>query len=203
MPTQVASDNFNRADGAEGANWTAQNNGFNVATNLAQGTSGAAANESFWSANVFENDQYSQVKMPTTQDGGPTLRASGTGAGNNYYQFEGKIASNTVITKVVAGVQTNLQTGLASVANGSVTRIEVVGTTIQCFDDGVQIGTDQSDGALTSGSAGKASFANTTTFDDWSGGNMSSAVPVPVRVGGVARPRPKRRVFPPGSGIGA
>lgn len=164
-----ASDNFNRANANPiGGNWTGVTNNMKIVSNAAQGTNGGAFNSAYWNADAFANDQYSQVTVATSVDGGPAVRLSGT---NNWYFFEGKTPGNSQIGKIVAGAQTNLQ-AVAAAASGSVLKINVVGTTIQVFKGGVQQGTDQSDSSLASGSAGLADFAGATVFDDWSGDNI-------------------------------
>ena len=63
----VASDNFNRADGGLGANWTADSDaGMSIASQQVAGTAGKTTGD-LWAANSFTSDQYSQVQVTSTQ----------------------------------------------------------------------------------------------------------------------------------------
>lgn len=76
-----ATDNFNRADGALGANWSGSVGGdLAVNTNrCGAGTSGDCS--MYWSADAPDAAQYAQVKMSGVEAGmykGPTVRTSST-----------------------------------------------------------------------------------------------------------------------------
>jgi len=65
-PIIVASDNFNRADGFLGANWTkppASQNNLVIVNNQVGVDVEDSHNYAFWSANSFGQDQYSQVRI--------------------------------------------------------------------------------------------------------------------------------------------
>jgi hypothetical protein len=65
-PIIVASDNFNRADGFLGANWTkppASQNNLVIVNNQVGVDVEDSHNYAFWSANSFSQDQYSQVRI--------------------------------------------------------------------------------------------------------------------------------------------
>jgi len=62
----AASDNFNRADGFLGANWTkplASQNNLVIVNNQVGVNVEASHNYAFWSTNSFSQDQYSQVRI--------------------------------------------------------------------------------------------------------------------------------------------
>jgi len=62
----AASDNFNRADGGLGANWTeplASENNLVIVNNQVGVDVENSHNYAFWSANSFSQDQYSQVRI--------------------------------------------------------------------------------------------------------------------------------------------
>lgn len=64
----VASDNFNRANGAVGANWTesTSNDGMNVVSNMVtSANAGSFDNAMFWNADSFANNQYAKITMTT------------------------------------------------------------------------------------------------------------------------------------------
>ena len=79
-----AADNFNRADGALGANWTAISDGaMAIASQQVVGTAGKTTGET-WSASAFTSDQYSQVQVTSTplsggQWIGAAVRVQGSG----------------------------------------------------------------------------------------------------------------------------
>lgn len=173
-----ASDNFNRADSnpISGGNWTGVVNNLQITTNIAYGNTFAYA-LAYWSADAFNADHYSQVKLATSpSDGGPAVRVS---AGPNSYHFDLKAGNNCNMVKLVAGSFTNLQTGLTSPANGDTCYIEVVGTTIKVKINGVQVGTDQTDSSLSSGSAGIFDYDQAGGSDDFLADNIGAAVTSP------------------------
>src|SRR5579863_1167033 len=71
-PQQVyatsVSDNFNRANGGLGSNWTTMTgtNAPQISSNLLQPGTANTVNAAFWTANSFANDQYVQAKMPAS-----------------------------------------------------------------------------------------------------------------------------------------
>jgi Putative esterase len=79
-----ASDNFARANGSLGANWTATaDGGLTLASDQAVGGSSGNSGD-MWSANSFTSDQYSQVQLTSTQLTatqwvGPSVRAQSSG----------------------------------------------------------------------------------------------------------------------------
>ena len=86
--TTVKTDNFNRADGALGANWTAgAEGGLTIASNVAVGTS-AALKDSMRTAESYGNDHYSEIQVTASALAsgdfiGPAVRMQNTG--NNEY----------------------------------------------------------------------------------------------------------------------
>ena len=167
-----ATDNFNRADeNPLNANWTGTLNNWRVISNQAQGTT-FNYSAIYWSADAFGNDHYSQAVNKQVSDAGPAVRVS---AGPKSYHFDAKAGSNTVMQKDVNGTFTNLQTGLATPAVNDLMYIEAVGTTIKMKINGSQIGTDQTDSALATGSAGLWTYDTTGIVDDFQGDNLGAA----------------------------
>src|SRR5215469_9359613 len=78
-----ATDNFARANGSLGSNWTATSDGgLTISNGQAVGSAGNAGD--MWTANSFTSDQYSQVMLTSTQLTatqwvGPTVRAQNSG----------------------------------------------------------------------------------------------------------------------------
>ena len=88
----IVRDTFTRADaGTLGANWTTESDAIDgavigITSNAAKPqTNGVANAASFWSANTFKADQYSQCIVnisatgTNTHGGGPVVRASAGG----------------------------------------------------------------------------------------------------------------------------
>jgi hypothetical protein len=191
----VASDNFNRADGAVGANWT-QLYGFwgnmLVDTNQYRGAAGSDANMSAaaWAGSgSFANDQYSSAIL--TDDGGGFGNAGGviarastdTDANRDYYFFRWSPNTGTTeLGKIVNGTETILVTSTTPTwAEGDRIEIECEGTTIRGMKNGVTVSAgatfSTTDSSLASGKPGicGAQSANTPKFDDWEGGDITGA----------------------------
>jgi hypothetical protein len=166
----TAYDNFNRANGAIGGNWTATNGGFNVSGNTVVGTGGT--NLAFWSANTFSNSQFAQVTVNTlngaTDFVGVDVLLS---AGNNGYTCVENNAS-LLLQKLVAGTGTTLVSSATAGAPGDVLRLEAApGGVLTCSRNGVTSIT-ATDTTFTSGSPGIEQFGSAATMDNWSGGNL-------------------------------
>jgi hypothetical protein len=144
----------------------------------------------FWNNDAFNNDQYAKKVITSGLSSGlryaaVTVRASATGdASYNLYGFRTDGASgatHTEVFKVVAGTLTVLGNFATTFANGDEMKITVVGTTIECFQNGVSLGT-VTDSSLASGSAGEGGQTDvlgSILWDTWEGGNMSSAAAAP------------------------
>lgn len=179
--------------GALSASWTQV--GFSAQTlarssDVGKATAADSAHdvEAYWTGDTFSNDQYSQVTVSAGLTSGlafaqALVRASGTGSGSaKFYLFAtdgGSGSGHTSITKVTAGeTYTTLQNITTTFANGNQLKISVNGTTIRAFKNGTQVGTDQTDSAIASGSAGCGVYnfgGNDIKLDDWEGGNLSSS----------------------------
>jgi Putative esterase len=80
----AATDNFARADGGLGGNWTATSDGgLSISSDQAVGSASGDAGD-MWTADTFTSDQYSQVMLTSTQLTatqwvGPSVRAQDSG----------------------------------------------------------------------------------------------------------------------------
>jgi hypothetical protein len=170
-----SSDNFNRANGAIGSNWTLQQNGLNVSSNQIIGSTGGASNTAFWNANPFAPGQFAQATITalngTTDFPGVTVLASGTGGSSTYYDC---VENSTTIflQRVVSAATTNLTNTASTGAAGDVLRLEVTPSgALTCYKNGVSTLT-QTDTTITSGAPGLLVSGNVATMDNWSGGNL-------------------------------
>lgn len=188
----MATDNFNRANGALGANWTTitSEQALVVASNALAIGSGLETQDAgnFWNAVSFANDQYSQLVLPV-------IAAAGSGVGigvvvraasaaRTYYRVVA-CASGTELGKVVAGTFTSLKTDSTVWANGDTIRLEVTGQnpnitlTVKRNGSVISALTHTGETSINSGSAGVAYSsvtAGTATGDDWDGGDISAGI---------------------------
>lgn len=178
-----ASDNFNRANGGLGANWSTITGWTapQIAGNLVEpGAAGGTDSAARWNADAFGNDQFSQITVvnagsSTNDVVGVVVRAAA--AANTFYQalVRGPIGASCLIQvrKVVAGTITVLGTTLAPVAVGDTFRLTVVGTTLTATVNGV-LRVEVGDSAIAAGSAGiylfDAASVTSAQLDNWSGG---------------------------------
>lgn len=154
------SDDFNRADGGLGANWTTGVGTPYISSNQVTGLAGN--NAAFWSASTFSPNQRSSATYsasPATGCHGPTART----VGSNFYRAVA-CGVDVYIQRVISGDGgTTLGSSHAvTLAANDVLRLEVTGTgatvTLRIYKNGVQQGGDETD---TSGSrllSGKPGF---------------------------------------------
>jgi hypothetical protein len=168
-----AYDNFSRANGGLGSNWTTMNAGLTISSNQVTANTGSDASSLWAAGSSFAPDQFSEFTVTsyngTAEFPGVLVRASGT---NNWYSC---LADSTTIflQKNVAGTKSNLSSGSSTGAAGDVIRAEVQGSTITCYKNGAAVLT-ATDTALTSGSPGFeiGASAGTAAVKNWSGGNL-------------------------------
>jgi hypothetical protein len=182
----LASDNFNRADGGLGSNWTKLNDGTFVTAQIIsnQVTSSVAGSscDSFYNAIVWPNDQWAQVTITTSlavSFVGVCLRV--TAGGNAYRCYWNGTAGSSgswFIQKKIATVFTTVATGTATFNVGDTLLGAVSGPTLTIYKNGVLLGTG-TDAIITSGSPGILVVPITATtnafIDDWSGGAFQDA----------------------------
>lgn len=184
-----ATDNFNRANGGLGANWTTVStmaapliSGNLVQTNLVSQDSAA-----FWNADTFPNDQRSQViaTKAITDTGKSVFAAVRVAAATKDFYAAGARgplgASATLeIRKFISGTSTVLSTATKTINAGDLIMCEVIGNTLNAYVNGVLQGTVASGGQLLTGSAGIFIFVDTgadtdAQLDDWQGGGIPTA----------------------------
>lgn len=170
-----ATDNFNRADGALGANWTGSVGGdLTIVSNEVRGATDGADNSMYWSADTPDNAQYAQCKIAVTGTGhykGPLVRASATdwvvldamgGLGWEIEWYNG--GSWTVIGS----------TWSTSPANGDIGRLEANGSAFTAKVNGTTRITGSNASAPSSGRGGLYQYgAGSGRLDDFEVGNLS------------------------------
>lgn len=140
----------------------------------------------YWNADAFNNDQYAQIKVVTAAGtdrfvGCAVRTASGA---QTFYQggVFGALGGSvtTRIRKTVAGVNTTLgATGTATVNTGDTIKLEVSGTTITLYLNGVSV-LSRTDSSIASGSAGIFLFTDSggvgdAELDDFLADNLVAA----------------------------
>jgi hypothetical protein len=171
--------------GALSANFTAQEGTITRASGQGQCASDEDSS-AFWNADAFDDDQYSQFTWGVNAVNGyagPVVRASGTGGSSSNYLFLYEIGIIRIYKCVGGSYSVVGDLGGSATAN-DIVRIEVEGTTIRGYINGVQRGSDQSDASHASGSAGFYIFSTATRIDDWEGGNL---IPPPGLGAGVSQ----------------
>lgn len=187
----IATDNFNRADGGLGANWTSVSGTWSIVSNEVR--LDASGSISYYSgAGAAPNDQYAQVVMGSAVGNGadsgcgPAVRINGS---DLYFMAGGD--TDTRVYKRISGGYTQLGSTGPSVAPGDVLYLEVQGTTLIAKKNGSSIcGSPITDNAISSGNAGMWGYTDATfsdfvddfEFGDFSGGGGAfNAVPAIYR----------------------
>ncbi|OGJ01436.1 hypothetical protein A3G53_03110 [Candidatus Nomurabacteria bacterium RIFCSPLOWO2_12_FULL_44_11] len=186
--TVPATDNFDRADATSlGSNWTQIGGANGISGNKVRtNASGFQSDVAFWKANSFNADQYAQINITNPQYAGilgPVVRGGGTWGQltEKFYVYSCRDSSGSVF-KRVNGVETTLA-NLPGCASGDVLRLEISGSTLKAFKNGVQQGGNIIDTSIVSGSAGLYFYNAVTSAraDNWEGGNsVSTPAPAPA-----------------------
>ena len=176
----TVSDNFNRADGGLGGNWTtvAGTSAPKIVSNVLRAGTAGALNSAYWSASTFGADQFAQASLPGssgTQYGpGIAVRLSST---KGYFLWYGN-SPGTVSLWRMDGASSSSWTQLAQSASltmspsSDVWMIQAVGSTISGYQNGNLV-VQATDTHITSGSPGVWMYYSSNQIDNWSGGNVT------------------------------
>src|SRR5689334_19991755 len=187
----TASDNFNRANGSLGANWTnISDGGLAITSQAVAGTASAGVSGDIRTAagESYPGDQYSQVEVTATQlTGGqwigPMVRAQNGGL--NAYVGIYFWNNGSPVLQLFKRSGSNSWTQLGGTYNsgalaaGTQLQVTAVGSTISFLQNGVTR-ISAADTSLTGGAPGIMSYG-TGQVDNWSGGTAGSAT---YKVGG-------------------
>lgn len=161
------------------ANWASNGGDLQIQSNAYAPNTSTTEIGARWTADAFNNDQYSQSTLVAKE--GTADYTIGVGvrhaaaATKTYYGYYADGDATSYIFKEVAGTWTQLGATLGGVSVGVVMRLEVSGTTLTAKLDGVTQ-TTRSDSSISSGVAGLTGY-NTTAAqraDNWEGGNVSA-----------------------------
>ena len=178
--TLTASDDFNRADGALGSNWTAMSDGAMTISSqvVAGGSSGQSGDTR--TAETYASDQYSQVQVTSTQlTGGqwigPAARAQNSDLYVGIYFWNGG-SPQLRLYKRTSGSWTQLGSSYSTsgLAAGATLGLTATGSTISFLLNGSPVIT-VTDTSLTGGAPGIMAYG-TARADNWAGGNIGAAL---------------------------
>ncbi|MES2315756.1 MAG: dockerin type I domain-containing protein [Patescibacteria group bacterium] len=188
VPGSGVSDNFDRADATSlGSNWSTMIGGFDIINNTAdQDVISTYETESVWAANTFNADQYSQATVASVpaygEDPGVIVRASGRQDSRKAYIYSVDNAGKGKIDKVINGTFSTLVQNLSTISQGDVMKLQVVGTTLTAYKNGVLQAT-VTDSNIANGQPGifiYGAFHQITRLDNWSANNTTpTSTPAP------------------------
>jgi hypothetical protein len=170
---QIASDNFTRANGPLGANWTVQSGAWAIASNQATTATGATAIAYWAGAGVFTPNQYAIVTIGPSNSSfaaeyfGLALNDNGT----TYYNCLVNSGGDYFIQKNGSNLAFALGPTLVV---GDTIEMDSVGGVLTLFHNGVQFATYTDVSPLTSGVPGMAGddAGQAVFYSNWVGGNI-------------------------------
>ena len=175
----TVSDNFDRADGALGSNWTTVPGTAapEIVSNTLRTGTASALNSAYWSASTFGDDQFAQASLPNssgTQYGpGIAVRLSGT---KGYFLWYGN-SPNTVslwrMDSSTSWTQLAQSTPLTVSPSSDVWMIQAVGSTISGYQNGNLV-VQATDTNINSGSPGVWLYYSSNQIGSWSGGDVAT-----------------------------
>jgi len=192
--TPVATDDFDRANGAVGSNWgyirdTAwQSDPPDIVSNKVTGRAlGANYQVIRWvGAGSFNDDQYAVLEIGGLGWQGADYRqgvvvrcSADTNTNADYYAYwvqdDDSTNRTTKLVKVVNGTATELDSAAVAWTNGDTIELEVEGTTLRGYRNGTLILTD-TDSDLSTGVPGLmiSGVSSYPTADNWVGGDISA-----------------------------
>jgi hypothetical protein len=186
----LASDDFNRANGALGAGWTAVSDGsMSIASQQVIGTVGATTGD-IRTGETYPSNQFSQIQVTSTALSGgqwvaAAVRLQNSGkngyAGLYYWNFG---SPELMLFKRSNGAWTQLggTYNSGTLAAGTQLQVSAVGSTISVLQNGVTR-ISVTDTSFTGGAPGIMAFGNSTA-DNWSGGSGSGSSTASYSIGG-------------------
>ena len=177
----TGTDDFNRADGGLGPNWTATSDGgMAISGQQVAGVAGVVSGD-IRTAETYGSDQYSQLEVTSTQLTGdqwvgPAVRLQGGGQNGYAGIYDWNAGSPELRLYERSGGSWD-QLGASSsgpLAAGTRLKLVAVGNTISFQVNGVQQ-IAVTDGSYTGGAPGIVAYDNPRA-DNWSGGNAGFEV---------------------------
>jgi hypothetical protein len=185
------SDNFNRANGPLGSNWTTLSGTSAPAISGNQLTAGTpnTVNAAYWSANSFNDDQYVQAQFTTPEVSGkygPGIAVRMSASGHGYVLWYGNTDSTVTIFRMDApnNLVTLKQSAALTISTTDTWRLEAVGGYLSAYQNGNLI-IQTIDDHYTSGSPGVWMFNATNDLDNWAGGDTTPQYSVGGTISGL------------------
>ena len=150
VPATTITDDFNRADGELGANWTDDNGDADILSNQWDVTTGEAMSR-YSGTSLSTDDHRAQADFADGgQYEGPVIRKVASGTLTFYTSIIRVNKTDLEIFKRIAGSYTELQSDVvdAQVVNDEI-KIDADGSTIRHFFKGVQAGSDLTNSDVT------------------------------------------------------
>ncbi len=176
----TASDNFARANGSLGGNWSDMTDGgMAISSQAAAGTAASGMSGDAWAANAFSSDQFSQVTLTSTQlAGGQWIGASARiqdGGLDNYtglYYWNNGNPQLMLFVRVTGNwAELGAPVTTPALPAGATLEVTATGSTIALLENGTQVIT-ATDTHWTGGAPGIMAFGTAKT-SNWTGGNAS------------------------------
>lgn len=181
----LATDDFNRADGTLGSNWTTPSGGAVdpvIVSNVVTASTTATDYNSMWTADTVDNDQWVEADLTlgtigTTSEASVNLRGAAASWNGYYASWDNTSSGRYRIIKAAGGSFSNVLT--SSTGHGTTgtrtVRLEVVGTVLTMYVDDVEVlSHDDSTSPYTSGAPGFQLYRNGgsgLTLDNFSAGD--------------------------------
>ena len=190
--TATASDNFNRANGGLGTNWSdISDGGLAISSQVAAGTAASGVSGDAWNAQTFSSDQFSQVRVTSTrltggQWIGPMVRAQNSGQNAYVGIYNWNNGSPNLMLFKRSGsswAQLGRTYNSGPLAAGTQLEVKATGSTISFLQNGVSR-ISATDTSLSGGAPGIMAYG-TGQVGNWSGGNFAGYYSVGGTVSGL------------------
>ena len=177
----TVSDNFNRANGSLGANWTDMSvGGLAISNDAVVGTHASGNSGDIYTGESFGSDQYSQIQLTSTQLSGgqwvgPAVRAQNGGQSlytGIYWWNAG--SPELMLFKLLNGGWTQLGSAHATapLPAGTLLNLSVTGSTLSFSENGA-VEITATDTSLTGGAPAIMAYG-TPTAGNWAGGDATT-----------------------------
>ncbi len=179
----TAGDDFNRADGALGANWAdISDGGLAISSDQVSGTNSSGTSGDAWAAGTFSGDQYSEVAVSSTPLSGdewigPTVRSQDDGQdayAGIYYWDNGSPVLELLQRTNGSWEQLGSTYDSGALAAGTELELEAVGSAITLSENGTVV-VSATDTSLAGGAPGIMAYG-TPTAGEWAGGDATQGV---------------------------
>lgn len=189
-----ATDDFNRADGGLGSNWTVTSGAFEIVSNQVKADDGANECFAVWNADEFPDDHYSEITIVSRGDDdyiGLGVRMSLVAETAAVVGFTG---SSRHFHVWVNGSRVVNSIPNANPGAGDRLRLEAEGTTVRVLVNGDVTDTfNNPTGLQSSGGAGIRGFrtGGNSVGDDWEGGAIGEVPAEPDVIPGGKQALPR------------